>query len=172
MNQAIAEGDRDSLGSAKRWGGGSRASPIRDLPPRACSSRLPASVPVTVHVAFGTDTPHTHPAADPGAIGRARIATSPVLPPGFRAARGGVYLNLVPRWCCRRCSSKPSRWCATWAARTKTSPREPGFPPALRPRVNVVERPHTRSGGRGIALTGHHELLLPLLAASLIERES
>jgi hypothetical protein len=41
-----------------------------------------------------------------------------------------------------------------------------------RPRVNVVERPHARSGGRGIALTGHHELMLPLLAAALIERES
>jgi len=41
-----------------------------------------------------------------------------------------------------------------------------------RPRVNVIERPHARAGGRGIALTGHHELMLPLLAAALIERES
>ena len=41
-----------------------------------------------------------------------------------------------------------------------------------RPRVNVVERPHAHSGGRGFALTGHHELMLPLLAAALIERES
>jgi hypothetical protein len=41
-----------------------------------------------------------------------------------------------------------------------------------RPRVNVVERPHARSGGRGFAITGHHELTVPLLAAVLIERES
>ena len=41
-----------------------------------------------------------------------------------------------------------------------------------RPRVNVIERPHTRSGGRGIAITGHHELMVPLLAAALIERQS
>jgi hypothetical protein len=40
-----------------------------------------------------------------------------------------------------------------------------------RPRVNVVERPHTKSGGRGYAITGHHELMLPLLAAALIENE-
>ena len=40
-----------------------------------------------------------------------------------------------------------------------------------RPRVNVVERPHLRSGGQGIALTGHHEIMLPLLAAALIECE-
>jgi hypothetical protein len=38
-----------------------------------------------------------------------------------------------------------------------------------RPKMNVVERPHAKSGGRGIALTGHHELLTPLLAAALIE---
>jgi hypothetical protein len=41
-----------------------------------------------------------------------------------------------------------------------------------RPRVNVVERPHAGAGGRGIAITGHHELMLPLLAAALIEREA
>jgi hypothetical protein len=41
-----------------------------------------------------------------------------------------------------------------------------------RPRVNVVERPHAGSGGKGYAITGHHELMLPLLAAALIERES
>jgi hypothetical protein len=40
-----------------------------------------------------------------------------------------------------------------------------------RPRVNVVERPHAKSGGRGYAITGHHELMLPLLAAALIESE-
>jgi hypothetical protein len=40
-----------------------------------------------------------------------------------------------------------------------------------RPKLNVVERPHAKSGGAGYALTGHHELLVPLLAACLIEKE-
>jgi hypothetical protein len=40
-----------------------------------------------------------------------------------------------------------------------------------RPRVNVVERPHAGAGGRGIALRGHHELMLPLVAAALMERD-
>jgi hypothetical protein len=40
-----------------------------------------------------------------------------------------------------------------------------------RPKVNVVERPHAQAGGKGYALTGHHELMLPLLAAALIESE-
>ena len=41
-----------------------------------------------------------------------------------------------------------------------------------RPRVNVVQRPHAEAGGKGIAITGHHELMIPLLAAALIETES
>ena len=40
-----------------------------------------------------------------------------------------------------------------------------------RPRVNVVERPHARAGGQGYSITGHHEIMIPLLAAALIERE-
>ena len=38
-----------------------------------------------------------------------------------------------------------------------------------RPRVNVLQRPHAQAGGRGVSLTGHHELLIPLLAAALID---
>ena len=37
------------------------------------------------------------------------------------------------------------------------------------PRLNVVERPHARSGGHGFAITGHHEIMIPLLAAALVE---
>ena len=40
-----------------------------------------------------------------------------------------------------------------------------------RPKVNVVERPHARAGGHGYSITGHHEIMIPLLAAALIERE-
>jgi hypothetical protein len=40
-----------------------------------------------------------------------------------------------------------------------------------RPRMNVVNRPHAQSGGKGYALTGHHELMLPLLAMALIESQ-
>ena len=41
-----------------------------------------------------------------------------------------------------------------------------------RPRVNVVERPHSRAGGQGYSITGHHEIMIPLLAAALIERSA
>jgi hypothetical protein len=41
-----------------------------------------------------------------------------------------------------------------------------------RPRVNVVERPHAQRGGAGYAITGHHEIMIPLLAAALIEKSA
>jgi hypothetical protein len=41
-----------------------------------------------------------------------------------------------------------------------------------RPEVNVVDRPHANAGGRGYSITGHHELMIPLLAAALIEQDS
>ena len=74
MNRAIAEGDRDGIGMGEALG---RALEHRGAEPRvrdaqpAAARRTDAHVPVTVHVAIGTDTPHTHPAADAAAIGSA-----------------------------------------------------------------------------------------------------
>ena len=174
MNQAIVEGDRDALGIGESLG--RRISEIAD--PRFAGSSLllqawRESVPVTVHVAIGTDTPHTHPAADAAAIGRGthrdfRLFCSLVK----ELNAGGVYLNagsavVMPEVFLKAVSTV----------------RNLGHPLAdfitvnldflqhYRPRVNVVERPHAKAGGRGIALTGHHELMLPLLAAALIERD-
>jgi hypothetical protein len=135
-----------------------------------------SSTPVTVHVAIGTDTPHTHPAADGAAIGSAthrdfRLFCSLVT----ELHDGGVYLNvgsavLLPEVFLKAIS----------AVRNLGHPLA-GFTTAnfdflqhYRPRVNVVERPHAASGGtsggKGYAITGHHELMVPLLAAALIEK--
>ncbi|MGA2327501.1 MAG: hypothetical protein ABSH05_14560 [Bryobacteraceae bacterium] len=175
MNQAIIEGDRDSLGIGEALG--RRLEAIAD--PRFAASSLVAaayraSVPVTVHVAFGTDTPHTHPAADPGAIGRAthrdfRLFCRLV----SELNDGGVYLNagsavVLPEVFLKAVSAVRNLGCRLEEFTTVNL----DFLQHYRPRVNVVERPHAHSGGRGFALTGHHELMLPLLAAALIERES
>jgi len=129
--------------------------------------------PVTVHVAMGTDTPHTHPAADPAAIGSAthrdfRLFCSLVA--GLN--EGGVYLNagsavVMPEVFLKAISAV--RNLGNPLANFTTVNLD--FLQHYRPRVNVVERPHTKSGGRGYAITGHHELMLPLLAAVLIENE-
>jgi hypothetical protein len=153
------------------------AGRLKPAPPSGASLLLQAylaSVPVTVHVAIGTDTPHTHPAADGAAIGSASLRD-------FRLFcscvadlnEGGVYLNVGSAVVLPEVFLK-----AVSALRNLGHPLA-GFTTVnfdflqhYRPRVNVVERPHASSGGAGYAITGHHELMVPLLAAALIERES
>ena len=174
MNQAIAAGDRDSLGMGEALG--RRLDEIAD-PAFAHASLVlqawRAATPVTVHVAVGTDTPHTHPAADAAAIGSAthrdfRLLCS--LLAGLH--EGGVYLNvgsavLLPEVFLKAVSAVRNLGHPLTGFTTVNL----DFLQHYRPKVNVVERPHAKSGGAGIALTGHHELMLPLLAACLIELE-
>ncbi len=175
MNQAIVEGDRDSVGIGEALG--RRLERIADPNFAAQSLLLTAwrhSTPVTVHVAIGTDTPHTHPEADGAAIGRAshrdfRLLCSLVA----EMHQGGVYINLgsavvLPEVFLKAVSVV--RNVGHPLAEFTTANLD--FIQHYRPRVNVVERPHAQAGGRGIAITGHHELTLPLLAAALIERDS
>jgi len=133
-----------------------------------------SGTPVTVHVAIGTDTPHTHPAAEGAEIGRATHHDFRLLCSLMRGLDdGGVYINtgsavVLPEVFLKAVSVV----------------RNLGYPLAnfttvnfdflqhYRPRVNVVERPHARAGGQGYSITGHHEIMIPLLAAALIERAS
>ncbi len=171
MNRAIACGARDGIGIGEALG---RAL---EKAPHAAQSLVAAayqrSIPVTVHVAMGTDTPHTHPAAEPAAIGIAthhdfRLFCSLVA--GLHD--GGVYLNVGSAVVMPEVFLK-----AVSAVRNLGHPLgnfttvNLDFLQHYRPRVNVVERPHAKSGGRGYSLTGHHELMVPLLAAALIENE-
>jgi hypothetical protein len=175
INQAIVQGDRDSLGAGEALG--RRLQEIADPRCRAQSLLFEAyrlSVPVTVHVAVGADTPHTHPEADGAAIGRSshldfRLFSSLVA----QLNQGGVYLNvgsavIMPEVFLKAVSAV--RNLGHPLAEFTTANLD--FLQHYRPRVNVLERPHARAGGRGIAITGHHELMLPLLAAALIEREA
>ncbi|MFN0164881.1 MAG: hypothetical protein ACKV22_00500 [Bryobacteraceae bacterium] len=175
MNLAISEGNRKSLGIGEALG--QRLETLAD--PRFSGYSLlwqayQASIPVTVHVAVGTDTPHTHPAVDPAALGAAthrdfRLFCS--IAKGLD--EGGVYLNVgsavvMPEVFLKAVSTV--RNLGTPLRRFTTVNLD--FLQHYRPAANVVQRPHAGAGGRGIAITGHHEILLPLIAALLIERES
>jgi hypothetical protein len=172
MNEAIAEGARNSLGIGEALG--ARLARIADpafAPYSLLAQAFENETPVTVHVAIGTDTPHTHPAADGAAIGAAthrdfRLFCSLVA----ELNGGGVYLNVGSAVVLPEVFLK-----AVSAVRNLGVPLADfttvnlDFLQPYRPKVNVVERPHSKAGGRGIALTGHHELMVPLLAAALIE---
>jgi hypothetical protein len=175
MNEAIAAGARDSLGMGEALG---RSLHGIAAPEFAHASVVleawRASTPVTVHVAVGTDTPHMHPAADAAAIGQTthrdfRLLCSLVA--GLHD--GGVYLNTGSAVVLPEVFLK-----AVSAVRNLGHPLAEfttvnlDFLQHYRPRLNVVERPHAHSGGSGYALTGHHEILVPLLAACLIEKDA
>ncbi len=174
MNLACADAVRDSIGVGEALG--RRLDRIADPRYRDASLLLGAwqrSVPVTVHIAVGADTTHTHPAVDAAAIGAAthhdfRLLCSLVR--GLDA--GGVYANVGSAVILPEVFLK-----AVSVVRNLGHPLA-GFTTAnldflqhYRPRVNVVGRPHAQAGGKGIAITGHHELMIPLLAAALIETE-
>jgi hypothetical protein len=175
MNRAIAEGDREGFGMGEALG---RWLDTGAAPEHAASSLLLQAyrqgTPVTVHVAIGTDTPHTHPAADPAAIGSASHRDFRLLSAYVADLNeGGVYLNVGSAVVLPEVFLK-----AVSAVRNLGHPlanfttADFDFLPHYRPRVNVVERPHAGAGGAGYAITGHHELMVPLLAAALIERDS
>lgn len=131
-----------------------------------------AATPVTVHVAIGTDTPHTHPSAQGDAIGRASHHDFRLLCALVKELHdGGVYLNVGSAVLLPEVFLK-----AVSVVRNLENPLANfttvnfDFLQHYRPRVNVVERPHTRSGGKGYSITGHHEIMIPLLAAILTER--
>jgi hypothetical protein len=174
MNLAIVEGNRDGLGMGEALGRRLEKLAKPDFAPHSIvASGYRASVPVTVHVAVGTDTPHTHPAADGSAIGAGTHRDFRLLCSLVRGLdKGGVYLNVGSAVVLPEVFLK-----------AVSVVRNLGYPLAefttvnfdflqhYRPRVNVVERPHAKAGGRGFSLTGHHELMIPLLAAALVESD-
>jgi hypothetical protein len=174
MNDAIAQAQREGIGIGEALG----AQLDQIVPPENAGACLllqawRRNIPVTVHVAVGTDTPHTHPQADGAAIGAGTHHDFRLFCSLLRELDGGgVYLNvgsavILPEVFLKAVSVV----------------RNLGYPLAdfttvnfdffqhYRPRVNVVGRPHARRGGQGYAITGHHEILIPLLAALLIESE-
>ncbi len=172
MNEAISAGARNSLGMGEALG--ARLARIADpafAPYSLQCQAYAASTPVTVHVAIGTDTPHTHPAVDAAALGAATHRDFRLFCALLAQMHdGGIYLN------CGSAVVLPEVF-----LKAVSSVRNLGGPLAefttinldflqhYRPRMNVVERPHAKAGGRGIALTGHHELMIPLLAAAVTE---
>jgi hypothetical protein len=111
-----------------------------------------------------------HPACDPGAVGRAthldfRIFAGEVA----RLGRGGVYLNVGSAVLLPEVFLKAVTLARNLGHELRDfATANLDFIQSYRPSTNVVMRP-TRGVGRGYSLTGHHELLVPLLAAALIE---
>lgn len=127
-------------------------------------------IPYTLHVALGTDIVHQHPTASGAAIGKASLRDFRILAATVaKLGGGGVVLNLGSAVIMPEVFLK-----ALAVARNLGHPVH-DFTTAnfdmiqhYRPAVNVVQRP-VMTGGRGYAITGHHEIMLPLLVMAVYE---
>jgi deoxyhypusine synthase len=170
LNAAIAAGADEELGMGAAVGREilEGAYPHKDRSILAAAARL--GVPVTVHSAIGTDVHHMHPGADGAALGATSYRDFETLVGLVGGLEGGVVFNvgsavILPEVFLKALSLARN---LGHAVRRFTAV-DLDFIRQYRPTVNVVGRP-TRLGGTGISLIGHHEILVPLLAAGLIER--
>ncbi len=172
LNGAIARGRDDGLGMGAAIG--------RDLfeskdPNKARSVLATAwrlDIPVTVHAAIGTDIHHMHPSADGAALGETSYRDFEKLASLVAGLQGGVLLNVGSAVILPEVFLKALALARNLGYRvSRFTTVNCDFTRQYRPQQNIVERP-TRLAGKGIALVGQHEVLVPLLAAGVIEKHA
>ncbi len=169
INEAINEGWRKGWGIGRSVGEmiQERSLPHREKSITAAGVRL--GIPVTVHVALGTDIIHLHPQARGEAIGGASHKDFRLFAALVSRLQGGVYLNLGSAVILPEVFLKALTLVRNLGHRvTRFTTVDMDFISHYRPLTNVVRRP-TLEGGKGFHLTGHHEIMFPLLAAALLE---
>ncbi len=169
LNQAINNGIDRGLGIGEAVGRHVLSSdyPNKDLSITAAGARL--GIPVTVHVAIGTDIIHIHPDVDGGALGEGSLKDFKILCGLVKGLEGGVYINIGSAVVLPEVFLKAITVVRNLGHRVEEfTTVNMDFIQHYRPVTNVVKRP-TKKGGRGFTITGHHEIMLPLLAAAIIE---
>jgi hypothetical protein len=169
LNAAINEGVGSGLGvgqAVSRW-------LLRLQPPHARLSVLAAAgrldVPVTVHIGIGTDIIHMHPAASGAALGEGSLRDFRYFVSNVGRLENGVYLNcgsavVLPEVFLKAVALARNRGLSLEGLTTVNL----DFIRHYRPQTNVVARP-VAGVGRGYSIVGHHEIMVPLLAAALVE---
>ena len=170
LNEAVARAATDARGFGQAVGATLAAMkpPHARLSIAAAADRL--SIPLTVHVALGTDIIHMHPAASGAALGEASLRDFRYFASLVSKLEGGVFLN------CGSAVILPEVFLKAVALARNAGVRldrlttvNLDFIRHYRPQTNVVARPVAGTSGRGYSLVGHHEILVPLLAAALVE---
>ena len=169
LNRAIGRGAEEGLGMGASVGREILEGryPHKDRSILATAARL--EIPATIHAAIGTDIHHMHPSADGAALGSTSHRDFETLAGLVATLRGGVIFNvgsavILPEVFLKALSLARN---LGYPAHAFTAV-DMDFIRHYRPRVNIVDRP-TRTGGKGISLVGHHEILLPLLVGGVLE---
>jgi hypothetical protein len=169
LNGAITEGVGRGLGLGAAVGEAllARRPPFAEASVTAAAARL--GIPLTVHVAVGTDIIHMHQAASGAAIGEGSLRDFRYLVSNVARLERGVYLNcgsavILPEVFLKAVALARNQGVSLEGLTTVNL----DFFRLYRPETNVVRRP-TQGVGRGISLVGHHEIMIPLLAAALVD---
>jgi hypothetical protein len=172
LNAIIRDAAERKLGLGQAVGAylASRNPPHASRSLAATASRL--GIPLTAHVAVGTDIIHMHKDASGAAIGETSLRDFRYFTSSVARLQGGVYLN------CGSAVVLPEVFLKAIAlARNQGIPLDGlttvniDFLRMYRPQTNVVTRPVAGTTGQGISLVGHHEILIPLLAAAVVNAE-
>jgi len=169
LNKAIEAADRQSIGLGRAVGEMilSENLPHSHLSLNAMGVRL--GIPVTVHVAIGTDIIHMHPDFNAGACGKASHIDFKLFATQISSLEKGVFINagsavIMPEIFLKAITLVRNIGHALDDFTTVNL----DFIRHYRPMTNVVNRP-TLGKGKGYAIVGHHEILIPLIAAGVIE---
>lgn len=169
LSEEIKRAEKESLGLGEAVG---KAIVENNLPFKDKSilaAGFLSDIPVTVHVAIGTDILHMHPCFDAGAAGRASHRDFLTFASVVSALDEGVYLNIGSSVILPEVFLKATTIVRNLGYNLENfTTVNMDFIRQYRPMANVVNRP-TAKGGKGINLTGHHEIMLPLIAAGVIE---
>ena len=170
LNDAARDGAKEDLGLGEALGRALVALKPKHQNVSLLCAAYEARIPFTAHVTIGGDIGHFHPSADGAALGATSHTDFRLLAEVVRRMDGGgVYLNIGSAVSLPEVFLK----CVTLVRNLGNrlddiTTANFDFIQSYRPVTNVVRRPTAEGAGRGYAITGHHELTIPLLAAQLI----
>jgi len=172
LNGAINDGVRDGLGIGQGVTRFLAAKQPQFAKQSVLATAARLGIPVTVHIAIGTDIIHMHPAASGAALGEGSLRDFRYFVSNVARLERGVYLNcgsavVLPEVFLKAVALARNRGLALAELTTVNL----DFIRSYRPQTNVVARP-TAGTGRGYSLVGHHEIMIPLLAAALVEQDA
>lgn len=169
LNKAISEGYKMEIGLGKAVGMMLVKEHFPYLNYSILANAYKLDVPVTVHVAIGTDIIHIHPEVDPSAIGETSHRDFRIFARLVSQLEEGVFINLgsaviIPEVFLKALSLVRNLGYNVYKFTTVTL----DFIKQYRATVNVVQRP-TADGGKGFYIIGHNEIMFPLIAALVLE---
>lgn len=169
LNEAITKGAASDVGMGQAIGEMIESSdyPYKDKSIFAAAVR--SGIPATVHVAIGTDIIHVHPKMDAQATGKTSYRDFLLFADVVSNLEHGVFINMGSAVVLPEVFLKALTLVRNLGHEVKNiTTVNMDFIRQYRPLTNVVRRP-TLEGGKGYSLTGHHEIMVPLLYAALIE---